>query len=140
MTSIYTVFSCAPTIMSGSLGSQHNSPQDSHVSSSNIVEIKKLRSILKSATKQLELCSIAYESARRELGKCKKILKPRTCPCSHTCTCKPCNDINVSLRQLESRIHDANLDHHVKFIESSVDLVIVAYKSYKSAHAQDWDI
>ena len=140
MTSIYTVFSCAPTIMSGSLGSQHNSPQDSHVSSSNIVEIKKLHSILKSATEQLELCSIAYESAQRELGKCKKILRPRTCPCSHTCTCKPCNDIDVSLRQLESRIHDANLDHHVKSIESSVASVGVAYKSYRSAHAQDWDI
>ena len=28
--------------MSGLLGSQNNSPQDSHVSSSNIVEIKKL--------------------------------------------------------------------------------------------------
>ena len=126
--------------MSGSLGSQHNSPQDSHVSSSNIVEIKKLHSILKSATEQLELCSIVYESTRRELGKCKKILKPRTCPCSCTCTCKPCNDIDVSLRQLESRIHDTNLDHHVKSIESSVDLVVVAYKLYRSAHAQDWDI
>ena len=66
--------------MSGSLGSQHNSPQDSHVSSSNIVEIKKLRSILKSATEQLELCSIAYESARRELDKCKKNFETKDMP------------------------------------------------------------
>ena len=126
--------------MSGSLGLPQNSAQDSHVSSSNIVEIKKLHSTLKAVTEQLQLCSIAYESARRELGRCKKILKPRTCPCSRTCTCKPCNDIDTSLRQLESRINEANLDHHVKSIESSVDSVIVAYKSYKSAHTQDWDI
>ena len=126
--------------MSGSLGLPQNSTQDSHVSSSNIVEIKKLHSTLKAVTEQLQLCSIAYESAQRELGRCKKILKPRTCPCSRTCTCKPCNDIDTSLRQLESRINEAKLDHHVKSIESSVDSVIVAYKSYKSAHTQDWDI
>ena len=121
-------------------GSPNNPSQDNHVSSSNIVEIKKLRSVLKTATEQLELCSIAYDSARRELGKCKKILKPRTCPCSRTCNCKPCNEIELSLRQLESRICEANLDHHVNNIESSVDSVIVSYKAYRSAHAQDWDI
>ena len=49
--------------MSGSLGLSQNSTQDSHVSSSNIVEIKKLHSTLKAVTEQLELCSIAYESA-----------------------------------------------------------------------------
>ena len=126
--------------MSGSQELQQNLSQDNEVSSSNLVEIKKLYSMLKSATEKLELCSIASDCARRELVKCKKVLKPRTCPCSRTCTCKPCNDIDSSLRQLESNIQEANLDHHIKSIERSVDAVVNAYRSYKSAHAQDWDI
>ena len=96
--------------------------------------------MLKSATEKLELCSIASDCARRELVKCKKVLKPRTCPCSCTCTCKPCNDIDSSLRQLQSNIQEANLNHHIKSIERSVSAVVMAYRSYKSAHAQDWDI
>ena len=126
--------------MSGSPESQQNPSQDNKVSSSNIVEIKKLHSILKSATEQLELCSMVYDGARRELVKCNKVLKPRTCPCSRTCTCKPCNDIDSCLRQLESNIQEANLDHHIKSIERSVGAVVNAYRSYKSAHGQDWDI
>ena len=127
-------------IMSGSQELQQNPSQDNEVSSRNLVEIKKIHSMLKSATKQLELSSIAYDGAQRELVKCKKILKPWTCPCSHTCTCKPCNDIDSSLRQLESNIQEANLDHHIKSIERSVGAVVMTYRSYKSAHAQDWDI
>ena len=118
--------------MSGSQELQQNLSQDNEVSSSNLVEIKKLHSMLKSATEKLELCSIASDCARRELVKCKKVLKP--------CTCKPCNDINSSLRQLESNIQEANLDHHIKSIERSVDAVVNAYRLYNSAHAQDWDI
>ena len=126
--------------MSGSLELQQNPSQDNKVSSSNLVEIKKLHSILKSATEQLELCSMAYDGAWRELVKCKKVLKPWTCPCSCTCTCKPCNDIDSCLRQLESNIQEANLDHHIKSIKRSVGAVVIACRSYKSAHAQDWDI
>ena len=99
--------------MSGSWKLQQNPSQENKVSSSNLVEIKKLHSILKSATEQLELCSIGYDDAWRELVKCKGVLKPQTCPCSCTCTCKPCNDIDSCLRQLESNIQEANLDHHI---------------------------
>ena len=37
-----------------------------------LLKIKHLRSLLKSATEQLELCTIATDDARKELMKCKK--------------------------------------------------------------------
>ena len=105
-----------------------------------LLKLKDFHSMLKSAIEELELCSIATDCAWQELVKCKKVLKPRTCPCRCTCTCKPCNDIDSCLRQLESNIQESNLDHHIKAIEKSVGTVAVAYNIYKAAHARDWDI
>ena len=70
--------------MSGPQELYHIQSQDNEVSSNKIVEIKHLCSLLKSATEQLELCSIATDDAQKELMKCKKVLKPRTCQCRQT--------------------------------------------------------
>ena len=85
--------------MNPSQNCQENSGEDT-VTSSNIVEIKQLHSMLKYSAEQLDYISIAAADARKELLKCKKILKPKTCTCNHTCTCQSCNELDLNLQDI----------------------------------------
>ena len=85
--------------MNPSQNCPENSGEDS-VTSSNIVEIKQLRSMLKYLAEQLDYISISATDARKKLLKCKKILKPKTCACDRTCTCQSCNELDSNLQDI----------------------------------------
>ena len=110
------------------------------VMSSNLVEIKQLRSMLKFVVEQLDFISIASQNARQELIKLKKVLKPRTCPCECTCTCKACNDLDSCFRDVQEIVQAVNFNNHIAAIERNFRDINSAYHSYKVAHAHDWDI
>ena len=108
--------------------------------SSNLVEIKQIRSMLKFVVKQLDFISIASQNARKELIKLKKVLKPRTCPCECTCTCKACNDLDSCFRDIQEIVQAVNFNNHIAAIERNFHDINSACHRYKVAHAHDWDI
>ena len=116
-----------------------NSGEDS-VTGSNIVEIKQLRSMLKYSAEQLNYISISAADARKELLKCKKILKPKTCACNRTCTCQSCNELDSNLRDIQEIVQACNFNNHISAIENTLRHLQSAYHSYKSAHGDQWDI
>ena len=116
-----------------------NSGEDS-VTSSNIVEIKQLRSMLKYSAEQLDYISISAADARKELLKCKKILKPKTCTCNCTCPCQSYNELDLNLRDIQEIVQACNFNNHISAIENTLRHLPSAYRSYKSAHGNQWNI
>ena len=110
------------------------------VTSSYLVEIKDLKDKLKYSVEQLEFISVAAENAREELLKLKKILKPRTCLCHHTCTCKACNDLDSCFRDVQEFIQVMNFNNHIGAVECNFQHINTAYCQYKIAQAHNWDI
>ena len=110
------------------------------VTSSYLVEIKDLKAKLKYSVEQLDFISVAAANAREELLKLKKILKPRTCPCHRTCTCKACNDLDSCFRDVQEFIQAMNFNNHIGAVERNFHHINAAYRQYKIAHAHDWNI
>ena len=110
------------------------------VTSSYLVEIKDLKAKLKYSVEQLDFISVTAANAREELLKLKKILKPRTCPCHRTCTCKACNDLDSCFRDVQEFIQAMNFNNHIGAVERNFHHINAAYRQYKIAHVHDWDI
>ena len=112
------------------------------VTSSNLVEIKQLRSMLKFVVEQLDFISISSQNARQELIKLKKVLKPRTCPCERTCTCKACNDLDSCFRDVQEIVQavistTTLLQSKGIFMTS---ILLTTGTKLPMPHAHDWDI
>ena len=110
------------------------------VTSSNLIEIKQLRCMLKYVVEQLDFMSIASQNAQQELIKLKKVLKLRTCPCECTCTCKACNDLDSCFRDVQEIVQAVHFNNHISAIKRNFRDINSAYHRYKIAHAHDWDI
>ena len=126
--------------MNDSQDCRNTSEQENNITSSNIIEIKQLCSILKYSMEQLDFISVAAADARRKLLKCKKILKPRTCPCDCMCICRCCNDLDTSLRDIQEIVQACNFSNHISAIENTICDLHSAYQSYKDTHGDEWDI
>ena len=96
--------------------------------------------MLKYSTEQLDYISIAAADARKQLLKCKKILKPKTCSCDRTCTCKSCNELDSNLQDIQQIVQACNFNNHISAIENTICHLHSAYHSYKSTHGDQWDI
>ena len=70
--------------------------------------------MLKFATRQLDFIPDSAADDRKELLKLKKVLRPKTCPCDCTSTCKACNDLDSYLRN----IHAVKFNNHISVIEN----------------------
>ena len=96
--------------------------------------------MLKYSAEQLDYISISAADAQKELLKCKKILKPKTCACNRTCTCQSCNELDSNLRDIQEIVQACNFNNHISAIENTLRPLQSAYRSYKSTHGDQWDI
>ena len=114
--------------------------QDGHVSSSNIVEIGELRAKVKSIIRSLDKTSSSCSKTRKQLARCRKLLKPKHCVCDRTCMCKACNDLDMCASQIQTVLEKNNIETGLNQIETNVEQFKILYREYVAAHGQDWDI
>ena len=109
---------------------------DHQVSSSNLVELKQLRSSIRNSVEKLDYISTIASNAQQEFLKLKKVLKPEHLSNNGECSCKGCQDLDTLFRNIESLLQPLEMQTTLSEIEANISPVKAAYHRFKQVHSQ----
>ena len=109
---------------------------DHQVSSSNLVELKQLRSSIRNSVEKLDYISTIASNARQEFLKLKKVLKPKHLSNNGECSCKGCQDLDTLFRNIESLLQPLEMQTTLSEVEANISPVKAAYHHFKQVHSQ----